>query len=75
MNIAEAARTVLRDSGKPMHVDEIYEQIIHRGLYIFGAKNPKRVMSQASLERSDANLKAKQVMFKLVSQGTFELAN
>lgn len=72
MTIAEAVQTVLKDTGKPMHVNEIYKQIIQRNLYTFGAKNPKGVMSQAIRERSDANPKAKQVMFKLVSQGTYE---
>lgn len=74
MTIAEAVQMVLRDAGKSMHVNEIYDEIIRRDLYKFGAKNPKSVMSQAVRERSDADPKAKQVLFKMVSQGTYTLA-
>ena len=73
MTIAEAAQTVLKDAARPMDVNEIYEQIIQRSLYTFGAKNPKGVMSQAIYVRSDAYPKAKQILFKKLSQGTYEL--
>jgi len=73
MTIAEATQSVLRESGRAMTTTEIYDEIIRRGLYTFGAKNPKSVMSQAIRERSDANPKAKQVLFRMVSQGTYEL--
>jgi len=73
MTIAEAAQSVLRESGRAMTTTEIYDEIIRRDLYTFGAKNPKSVTSQAIRERSDANLKAKQVLFRMVSQGTYEL--
>ena len=75
MTIAEAAQTVLRDAGKPMSTQEIYDKIIRQNLYSFGAKSPKGVMSQAIRERSDANPKAKIVMFKSVGQGSYALAD
>ena len=73
MTIAEAAQSVLRDTGRPMTTTELYEEIIRRGLYTFGAKNPKSVMTQAIRERSDANPKAKQVLFRKLSQDTYAL--
>lgn len=74
MIIAEAAQSVLRESGKAMTTTEIYDEIIRRDLYKFGAKNPKSVLSQAIRNRSDANPKAKQVIFRKVSSGMYELA-
>ncbi len=73
MTIAEAAQSVLRETGRAMTTTEIYDEIIRRSLYNFGAKNPKSVMSQAIRERSGANPKAKQVLFRQVSQGIYEL--
>ena len=73
MTIVQAAQTVLRDIGRAMTVSEIYDEIIRHGLYTFGAKNPKSVLSQAMREKSDANPKATLVLFRMVSQGTYEL--
>jgi len=73
MTIAEAAQSVLRESGRVMTTSEIYDAIIRRDLYKFGAKNPRSVLSQAIRDRSDANPKAKQVLFRMVSKGTYEL--
>ena len=73
MTIVQAAQTVLRDAHKAMTVTEIYDEIIQRGLYAFGAKNPKSVLSQAMREKSDANPKAKPVLFRRVSQSTYEI--
>ena len=73
MTIAEAAQTVLRDTGRAMHVNDIYEEIIRRNLYHFGAKSPKSVLSQTIREKSTANPKAKTVLFRMVSPGTCEL--
>lgn len=74
MTIAEAAQTVLQNSEKAMSVNEIYDQIIERNLYSFGAKNPKGVLAQTIREKSSANPKAKQVLFYAVGQGTYTLA-
>jgi len=73
MTIADAVRKVLRDAGRPMSTDEIYEQIIEQQLYKFGAKNPKSVMSQAIRERSDANPKAKILIFRALGNGRYAL--
>jgi len=73
MIIVEAAQAVLQDSEKPMSTNEIYDEIIRRDLYSFGAKNPKSVMSQAIREKSTVNVKAKTVLFKSLSRNTYEL--
>ena len=73
MTIAEAAQSVLRESGRAMTTSEIYDEITRRNLYTFGAKSPKSVLSQAIRDRSDANQKAKQVLFRKISQSTYEL--
>ncbi len=75
MTIAEAAKTVLKEANKPLSVQEIYDTIIQQDLYTFGAKNPKGVMSQTIRERSDANPKAKIVMFKSMGQGIYALTD
>lgn len=74
MTIADAVKTVLREAGHAMSVNEIYDEIMKRNLYTFGAKNPKGVMSQAIRERSDANPKAKIVLFKSMGKGIYTLA-
>ena len=73
MTIAEAAQTVLKEQGRPMSVNEIYDEIMRRNLYNFGAKNPKSVLSQAIRSKSTANSKAPQPLFKQTSQNTYEL--
>lgn len=74
MTIADAVKTVLREAGHAMSVNEIYDEIMKRNLYTFSAKNPKGVMSQAIRERSDANPKAKIVLFKSMGKGIYTLA-
>jgi len=73
MTIAAVAQSVLREAGRAMTVEEIYDEIIRRDLYKFGAKNPKSVMSQTIREKSDANPKAKQILFRMVSQSTYTI--
>ncbi len=75
MTISEAVTTVLKEANKPLSVQEIYDTIIQQNLYTFGAKNPKGVMSQSIRERSDANNKAKIVIFKSLGQGIYTLAD
>jgi len=74
MTIADVVQTVLRETGRAMSVNEIYDEITKRNLYTFGAKNPKGVMTQAIRERSDANPKAKVVLFKSMGKGIYTLA-
>jgi len=73
MTITKAAQTVLKNTDRAMHVNEIYEVIIRQNLYTFGAKNPKSVLSQTIREKSTANPKAKTVLFRMVGPGTYEL--
>ena len=73
MTIVEAAQAVLKDAKTSMHVNEIYDEIIRRGLYTFGAKNPKSVLSQMMREKSTANPKAQRPIFQLVAERTYEL--
>ncbi|OQB25827.1 MAG: hypothetical protein BWY11_00205 [Firmicutes bacterium ADurb.Bin182] len=42
--IKEAVLKVLSDESRPMTADEIYDKIIKRGLYTFGAQNPVNVV-------------------------------
>ncbi len=45
MTILEAALQVLDKAGEPMSVKEIYQEIVRGGLYEFGAKHPRSVLS------------------------------
>lgn len=45
MTILEAAVEVLKQRGEPMPVKDIYDEIIGRSLYSFGAKSPRSVLS------------------------------
>ena len=45
MTILEAAIQVLRAHKGPMPVADIYEAIVSQGLYEFGAKSPRSVLS------------------------------
>ena len=45
MTILEAAIQVLRDRKQPTSVTDIYEAIVGQGLYTFGAKSPRSVLS------------------------------
>ena len=73
MTIAEAAQAVLKENGRAMNINEIYDEIMQRNLYSFGAKNPKSVLSQTIRSKSTANLKALQPLFKHTGQNTYEL--
>ena len=74
MIIVEAAQLVLRETGKEMSVEEIYNQIIARDLFKFGAKDPKAVLSRTIRLKSDANPKAQTVLFKSTKPGVYKLA-
>lgn len=52
--MVEAAKIVLSESDRPMNVREIYDIIIYKGLYAFGAKDPISVLSGA-LRKSARN--------------------
>jgi hypothetical protein len=46
----EAAQQILRDAGRPMHAREIHSEIVRRGLFRFGAKDPVAVLGQTLAE-------------------------
>ena len=73
MTIAEAAHHVLKNSGMTLSVQDIYNKIVEQNLYTFKAKNPKGVMSQAIRERSDANAKASEILFKSHGNGNYSV--
>lgn len=65
MAMSDAAKQILKESGTPMSVLDIYNKIVE--------KNPKGVLSQAMRERSTSNKNAKTIMFRLVSPCVYEL--
>ncbi|MCL1843717.1 MAG: winged helix-turn-helix domain-containing protein [Defluviitaleaceae bacterium] len=72
--IKEAIIHVLKDEKRSMSVKEIYNGIIARGLYSFGAKNPVDVVRRTlenACENSNAKLLAKEFFFrsKINSEG------
>jgi hypothetical protein len=50
MTILDACIDVLSAAGKPMTVDEIYDEIVRRNLHQFGAKEPVGIV-RATLRR------------------------
>jgi len=52
MTIYEAAVVVLKDSGKDMHVKDIYAEIVSRDLFNFGAKSPVSVLSSTLAKKA-----------------------
>lgn len=44
MTIVEAIKQVMRDTGRPMTVDEVYRDIIEQGLYTFNADQPVQIV-------------------------------
>jgi len=55
MKIFEAAVIVLSDSGEPMHVKAIYDEIIKKELFKFGAKDPVSVLSKTLSKKSKSS--------------------
>lgn len=45
MTIVEAIKTVLQDAPGGLSSEEIYDRIVQRGLYVFGAKKPVAVVN------------------------------
>ena len=75
MKIYEAAQQVLRDAGKPMHAREIHEEIVKRGLFQFGAKDPVSVVTQTLRKKSDIPMNKGPKVFKRVDQNTYSLVD
>jgi hypothetical protein len=55
MFIHEAACKVLAELGSPAHVRQIYDLIVSKGYYSFGAKNPCNALS-IELSRKSINV-------------------
>ncbi|UYG05542.1 restriction endonuclease [Halomonas sp. LR3S48] len=45
MTIVEAIKKVMQDVGKPLTYKEIYQEIIYKNLYRFGAKDPEALVN------------------------------
>lgn len=75
--IAQVAQKVLRVLGRPASVDEIYGEILKRGLYTFNTPTPKHVLRTAirrqtdCVERVDAQ---DEILFELVGEDVYGLA-
>jgi len=74
MTIVEAAEKVLRDAGREMSIDDIYDQIIAKELFKFGAKDPKAVLKRTVRLKSDANPKAQPLLFKCTKPNVYKMA-
>ena len=66
----EAAQTVLRNAGRPMTANEIYDEIIKNQLFTFGAKDPVAVLKQTLRKKSQAE----NPIFTKVESNKFQLA-
>ena len=73
MTITEAVQTVLKNAQRPMRITEIYDAINTQGLFTFGAKDPKAVLSRTVRMKSTANSKEPNPLFRRVDQNTYEL--
>jgi len=73
MKIHEAAQHVMREAGKPMHAKEVYEQIVEKGLFEFGAKDPVSIVATTLRKKSDAPINKGAVLFRKVGQNTYEV--
>ena len=73
MRMYEAAEAVLRKSGKPMPVKQIYEAITAGDLFQFGAKNPVSVLSQTLRDRSVGGRSRADPLFVRTTAGTYRL--
>lgn len=89
MTIAEAIRAVLQQSRNGMTSKEIYEEIVRRGLYTFGAQKPVDVVNAQIRRRCNgldfptaypvkafeiAGYEGKKIKFRLISEQNEEMA-
>lgn len=70
----EAAQQVLRDAGRPMHAREIHAEIVKRGLFSFGAKDPVAVLGQTLREKSDVSGNKGKALFTRGGPNTYSIA-
>lgn len=69
----EAAQQILRDAGRPMHAREIHADIVSRGLFSFGAKDPVAVLGQTLREKSDVPGNKSKAIFRRIAPNTYGL--
>jgi hypothetical protein len=69
----EAAQQILRDAGRPMHAREIHSEIVRRGLFRFGAKDPVAVLGQTLREKSDVAGDKNKAVFRRIAPNTYGL--
>jgi len=74
MKIYEAAVSVLRETGHPMHAKDIYNEIAKRGLFKFGAKDPVSIVAQTLRKKSDNPINKGDVVFTRQAENTYGLA-
>jgi len=67
MTMSEAAKIVLSEMNKPMHVRDLVKEIESRNLFKFGAKNPPAVLSGA--------LNKNATIFERTASGIYRLNN
>lgn len=58
MTIIEAAKQSIKELGRPSTAQEIYNQIVLKGHYRFGAKNPLGIL-RSELQRHNVNFQGK----------------
>ena len=74
MKMVEAARQALQSLGRPASTREIYDEIMNRNLYTFGAKSPVSVLSGTMRQATDGSPRLKgKPLFRSPKPGTFEL--
>lgn len=70
--IKDAIIKVLNEKNEPMIAKEIYQTIVDKGYYQFGAKNPTGIVSGVLREHSIGTA-GKEVVFKKESNNAFSL--
>ena len=76
-SIHQVAADVIKEHGRAMTANEVYEAMKSNGLYEFKAKNPATVV-RSQLRRHSRNVESKnkvgQGIFILTDDGKFDLA-
>jgi hypothetical protein len=75
-SIHQLATEVLAEHNRTMSVNEIYEVLISRNLYVFKCKNPRSVLRSQMRRHSteSRNIGSNSIpVFRLTNKGDFEL--
>ncbi len=74
MKMIEAAKEALKSLNRQARAREIYEEIVRRELYKFGAKDPASVLSGTMRQRTEGSRSLRgQPLFRSPERGLFEL--